>query len=81
VGAIGGGRQEIELAGAAEGLEPGRYTYELTVKDAAGEPVQVQTFQRVAVDGLRYGLQGPMLVSGGLEIPLADVVEIIVQTD
>lgn len=80
VGTIGGGRQEIELGSAAEGLEPGRYRYELTVTDEAGEPVQVQTFQRVAIDGLRYGPNGPMLVSGGLEIPLADVVEIIVQT-
>lgn len=79
VGAIGGGRQEIELGSAAEGLEPGRYRYELTVTDEAGEPVQVQTFQRVVVDGLRYGPQGPTLISGGLEIPLADVVEIIVQ--
>ena len=81
VGAIGGGRQQIELGDAAEGLDPGRYTYELTVTDEAGEPVQVQTFQRVAINGLRYGPQGPMLIAGDLEIPLADVVEIIVRTD
>jgi len=81
VGAIGGGRQEIELGDAAAGLEPGRYTYELTVTDAAGEPVEVQTFERAAIDGLRYGPQGPVLLSGGLEIPLADVVEITSQTD
>lgn len=77
VGTIGGGRQEIELGDLASGLEPGRYRYELTVTDAAGEPVNVQTFMRVVVEGLRYGAQGPMLVSGDLEIPLADVVEII----
>ena len=81
VGTIGGGRQQIELGKAAEGLEPGQYRYELTVKDEAGEPVQVQTFSRVAIDGLRYGPQGPMLIAGSLEFPLADVVEIIVQTD
>lgn len=81
VGAIGGGRQQIELGEAADGLEPGSYTYELTVKDATGESVQVQTFQRMPIDGLRYGPNGPVLMSGALEIPLADVVEIIVQTD
>ena len=81
VGAIGGGRQEIELGDAATGLEPGTFRYELTVTDATGESLQVQTFTRAAVDGLRYGPQGPMLLSGGLEIPLANVVEIITQTD
>jgi hypothetical protein len=81
VGAIGGGRQEIELGKAAEGLEPGKYRYELTVTNEAGVPVQVRTFTRVAIDGLRYGPQGPMLTSGSTEIPLADVVEIIARTD
>jgi len=77
VGTIGGGRQVIELRDLASGLEPGRYRYELTVTDLEGEAVDVQTFMRVAVDGLRYSAQGPMLVSGDLEIPLANVVEII----
>ena len=81
VGAIGGGRQEIELGDAATGLAPGTYTYELTVVGAAGEPVQVQTYQRAVVDGLRYGPQGTILLAGGLEIPLADVVELNSQTD
>lgn len=81
VGTIGGGRQEIELGDLAQGLEPGRYRYELTVTDANGDPVNVQTFMRVTVDGLRYGSQGPVLVSGDLEIPLANVVEIISQRD
>ena len=77
IGTIGGGRQEIELGDLASGLEPGRYRYELTVTDSAGDPVTVQTFMRVVVEGLRYGTLGPMLVSGDLEVPLADVVEII----
>jgi flagellar basal-body rod modification protein FlgD len=81
VGAIGGGRQEIELGDAATGLEPGTYTYELTVTGATGESVQVQTYQRAVVDGLRYGPQGTILLAGDLEIPLADVVEIVSQTD
>lgn len=81
VGAIGGGRQEIDLGSAADGLPPGRYQYRVTVTDADGAPVRVQTFTRALVDGLRYGPHGPTLTSGSLEIPLADVVEIIVQTD
>lgn len=81
VGAIGGGRQQIELGDAATGLEPGSYTYELTVRDATGESVQVQTFQRAVVDGLRYGPSGAILLAGGMEIPLANVVEITSQTD
>jgi len=81
VGPVDGGRQEIELGSATDGLAPGRYRYELHVNDLSGEPVQVQTFTRTRVDGLRYGPQGPVLFSGDLEIPLADVVEIIVQQD
>lgn len=81
VGAVGGGRQQIDLGSAADGLPEGRYTYRVTVTDADGAPVRVQTFTRAVVDGLRYGPNGPTLTSGKLEIPLADVVEIIVQTD
>ena len=81
LGTIGGGRQEIELGEAAAGLEPGQYRYELTVTNSASEPVPVQTFVRMVIDGLRYGSQGPTLTSGDVEIPLADVVEIITRTD
>ncbi|HSW31146.1 MAG TPA: flagellar hook capping FlgD N-terminal domain-containing protein [Longimicrobiales bacterium] len=81
VGTLGPGRREIDLGEAAEGLPAGRYRYEVSVQDADGNPVRVQTFTRAVIDGLRYGPQGPTLTSGGLEIPLADVVEIITQTD
>jgi flagellar basal-body rod modification protein FlgD len=79
VGPVGGGRQEIELGDFVEGFVPGRYRYELTVTDGSGAPVAVQTFTRTRIDGLRYGTEGPLLVSGSLEIPLADVVEIIAE--
>jgi len=81
VGSVGPGRQDIELGSAAEGLAPGRYRYKVTVSDDAGNAVRVQTFTRAFIDGLRYGPNGPTLTSGGFEIPLADVVEIIVQSD
>jgi hypothetical protein len=79
VGPVGGGRQEIQLGDFVEGFVPGRYRYELTVTDGSGAPVAVQTFTRTRIDGLRYGTAGPLLVSGSLEIPLADVVEIIAE--
>jgi flagellar basal-body rod modification protein FlgD len=71
------GRQEIELSGALQGLSPGRYSYELEVVDEAGSAVEIQTFSRLHIDGVRYGPGGPVLMSGNLEIPLSDVAEVL----
>ena len=79
LGTIGGGRQEISLDPFTSGLPTGWYTYELDVTNAVGDPVDVQTFMRTRIDGVRYGAQGPVLLSGATEISLADVVEIISQ--
>lgn len=79
IGSVGGGRQEISVGEIASNLAPGRYRYELTVTDASGESVEVETLTVASIDGVRYGLGGPFLVSGDLEIPLATVVEIIAQ--
>jgi len=77
LGYVGPGRQDISLGDAAEGLDPGLYSYEVEVVDDAGNPVEVQTFSRVHIDGVRYGPGGPVLISGTLEIPLASVVEVV----
>ena len=77
VGPVSAGRQDIELGDAAVGLDPGDYRYELVVYDADGVPLEVQTFTRARIDGLRYGPQGPLLIAGTLEIPLSNVVEIL----
>ncbi len=77
VGPVSGGRQDIELGDAAVGLDPGNYRYELVVQGANGEPLEVQTFIRTRIDGLRYGPQGPRLIAGTLEIPLSNIVEIL----
>jgi flagellar basal-body rod modification protein FlgD len=77
LGQIGSGRQEIPLGAAAGDLDPGRYTYSVEVVSGAGNPVEVQTFSRVNIDGVRYGTEGPMLISGNLEIPLGSVIEVI----
>ena len=77
LGHVGPGRQEIALGEAASGLDPGVYSYEVTVSNEAGGSVEVQTFARVQIDGVRYGPGGPVLISGNLEIPLASVVEVV----
>jgi flagellar basal-body rod modification protein FlgD len=77
LGYVGPGRQEIALGDAADGLGPGKYTYEVEVIGDTGDPVDVQTFTRVLIDGVRYGPGGPVLISGTLEIPLASVVEVV----
>lgn len=81
LGEIGAGRQEIALGDAAKDLDPGQYTYDVTVKDTSGNDVKVQTYQRAVIDGVRYGSQGATLLAGSLEIPLANVVEITSQTN
>jgi len=81
VGSVGAGRQEIELGDAAAGLAPGQYTYGLTVTDPGGNDVQVQTFERATIDGLQYGSNGPVLLAGNLQIPLANVAEVTSQSD
>jgi flagellar basal-body rod modification protein FlgD len=76
VGAVGPGRQRIEVGEAAEGLEPGVYSYALEVTDGQGRSVEVTTFIAGRVDGVRYTAEGPVLVCGPLEIPLGHVLEV-----
>ncbi len=70
------GRQDIEIGKRVDGLEPGWYQYEVTVVDPDEGIVDVQTFTRARIDGVRFGPAGPVLLAGILEIPLPDVVEI-----
>jgi len=77
VGPVGPGRQEIALGAAAEGLPAGTYHYELGVADEQGVPVEVRSLTRVRVDGVRYGPSGAVVLAGPLEIPFADVTEIL----
>lgn len=81
LGGLEAGRQEIEIDKAVSGLEPGRYTYTLELMDEEGMELEVQTFSRVHIDGVRYGPGGPVLISGDLEIPLSNVVEVLASTD
>ncbi len=79
LGTLDGGRQDIDLGSAADGLPPGDYRYEVSVQDADQSSVEVRTLMRAHIDGVRYGSNGPQLLSGDLEIPMADVIEIIQQ--
>jgi flagellar basal-body rod modification protein FlgD len=76
LGPLEPGRHDLSLGPAAAGLESGPYRFEVEVVDAEGEAVEVQTFSRLTIDGVRYGPGGPVLTSAGLEIPLADVIEV-----
>jgi flagellar basal-body rod modification protein FlgD len=71
------GRMEVELPDRIQNLEPGRYTYSVELQDVNGEEVEVQTFSRMSIQGVRYGQGGPVLISGDLEIPLSNVVEVL----
>lgn len=81
LGELGPGRQEIEIDQAISGLEPGRYSYTVELMDETGTALETQTFSRVHIDGVRYGPGGPVLISGDLEIPLSNVVEVLSSAD
>jgi len=77
VGFLEQGKNTLDAGPLLEGLPPGTYSYELEVTDGAGSPVEVRTFTRALIEAVRFGPQGPVLLSaGGLEIPLAAVVEV-----
>ncbi len=80
LGFLGGGRQDIALGDLTKGLDPGQYSYSLKCTDSSGQAVKVQTFERAMIDGLQYGTNGPVLLSGNLQIPLANVAEITTPT-
>jgi len=71
------GRQEIDIAEAVGSLDPGRYAYSLEVSGPDGTPMEVQTFSRLEINGVRYGPGGPVLMAGDLEVPIGNVVEVL----
>jgi flagellar basal-body rod modification protein FlgD len=77
LGSVRGGTQSFELGSAASGLPPGKYSYAIEVVDAAGNPVPVQPYVVGRVESIRHSPQGPLLIAGGIEIPLVHVVEVL----
>ena len=79
LGDVPAGRSEFTLSDfdAVQDLPDGTYTFEVTVVGGDNVGVEAETFTRMRVDGVRYGPMGPVLLSGDVEIPLSDVVEIV----
>lgn len=77
LGVLSPGRKTIDVSGAARGLPDGAYTAEIKVVDADGNPVQVETYVRAKIDGVRYTAQGPVLSAGQLSIPFAALLEVV----
>ncbi|MEO6877231.1 MAG: flagellar hook capping FlgD N-terminal domain-containing protein [Gemmatimonadaceae bacterium] len=76
LGAVGSGKQTIDLGSATSGLQDGAYTYSIDAKDSAGSAVAVQTYTTGKVDGITTGTNGLILTSGSLSIPYASVIQI-----
>lgn len=82
LGQLGSGRQTVSLQDfeAVNELPAGTYRYEVQVQGAEGA-VEVETFSSLRIDGVRYTPNGPVLLSGDVEIPLSNVVELISSTE
>ncbi len=70
------GRQSIDVSSATDDLSDGVYRFEVEALDSSGARVDAQTLVDVVVDGVRYGPEGPVLLAGGIEIPLGNVLEL-----
>lgn len=70
------GKETIDLSSMTEDLEPGSYTYEVEVIGDDGEAVDVETLSRLAIDGVRFGPDGPVLTAGDLTVLLGDVYQV-----
>jgi flagellar basal-body rod modification protein FlgD len=77
LGEVQAGRQTFDLGDAASGLADGTYTYEIDVKDGAGNPVAVQTYTTGKVDGVSSGQNGIVLNIGGITVPYSNVIQVI----
>lgn len=74
-GAVGGGRQTLALDGLGE-VPDGAYRYEVDVTNAAGESITTTTLVSGTVSGVKYDMNGPVLMIGSMMIPLNAVVEV-----
>src|SRR5690625_546678 len=75
IGYLEPGRHQIDL-GEESQLPPGAHSYTIDLVDEEGESVPVSLLITAVIDGIRYGDSGPVLISGGVEIPLSSIVEV-----
>ncbi len=77
LGALGAGKQSIDITAATKGLPAGSYTYSIDAKDGSGAAVAVQTYTTGKVDGISSGQNGIILTIGGMSVPYANVIQIL----
>lgn len=77
LGFLQAGERQIDLGEIAGGLPDGAYTYELEVLRSDGEAVELETFSRLVIDGVRFGPDGPVLMSGDLSVLMADIYQVL----
>jgi flagellar basal-body rod modification protein FlgD len=73
-GRFGSGRNAVVLDTAS--LQPGTYRFSIEAQAADGSNVTARTLTVGRVDSLRYTTNGPVLNIGGVEFPLAAILEI-----
>lgn len=76
LGTLAAGRYTVPLPQGANTLTPGTYRLVLNVTDSSGKAVSSQVLTPLTVSGIRYGSNGPMLVAGGIDVPLSSVTEV-----
>lgn len=57
-------------------LSSGLYSYQFVRADGTSDPVSVETYSNLLVDSVAFGSDTTLLKSGGLSIPLADILEV-----
>jgi len=61
---------------AGNKLADGEYRIEVRATDAQGQPMTVQLFRSLSIDGVNFGGNGISLISAGQEIPFESIIEI-----
>jgi flagellar basal-body rod modification protein FlgD len=77
LGYVDEGFQTADLSAATADLPPGAYTYQVGITDQAGAETQAQTYMTGKIDGVRYTSDGPVLTSGGINIPFGSILKIL----
>ena len=70
-------QREFDIGPSLDTLPVGPYTYEVNVTDPKGQHVPQQTYTVAKIDGVGYGQNGAVLLSGNREISIGSVVKII----
>lgn len=75
LGHVAEGRHTVAFTGG-DALQPGEYNYSVSVKDADGNAVSVQTYTTARISGVSTDASGVTLTSGTLAIPFGSIIEV-----